>query len=140
MRDYDEQPKNTFRRKEPDNRRSARNRKGYLYLISKIRSESHFVSFVVIEKGAGNVNRLQRLKEWQEKRNAIREQEKKKQVKPFYAGSTNMGQANKPSLTISTTVSNKPVTRLQIKNAASKLSTAQHQQKPTAQGNTAKLE
>ena len=88
--------------------------------------------------------RLQKLKEWQEKRNVLREQEKKKQLKPFYAGSSNMGQVNKAGPTINPTVSSKPVTRLQLKNATNMLLTAQNQQKQTkpttqAQGNATTL-
>ena len=86
----------------------------------------------------GKEDRLQKLKDWQEKRKVTKEQEKKKQLKPFYAGSSNVGQTNKPTLTI-TANSNKPVTRLQVKNATSKFSAAPNQTKPAikAKGNAA---
>ena len=72
----------------------------------------------------------------------MKEQEKKKQLKPFYAGSTNMAQGNKPGLTI-TAVPSRPITRLQVKNATNKLNAAAQKQpkqtKPTTQvqGNSA---
>jgi len=72
---------------------------------------------------------MQKLKEWQEKRNEIKQQEKKNQLKPFYVGSSNIVQ---PNWTV-TTVSSRPVTRLQIKNATSKISTLQKQQNQTKQ-------
>ena len=95
------------------------------------------------KKNKGKEDRLQKLKEWQEKRNTLREQEKKRQRKPFYAGSNNVGQVNKAGPTINP-VSSKPVTRLQLKNATSKFSTAQDQQKQTkpaaqAKGNVTTL-
>lgn len=90
----------------------------------------------VDKRTTGKVDRLQKLKEWQEKRNAMKEQEKKKQLKPFYAGSTNVAQGNKPGLTI-TAVPSRPVTRLQVKNATNKLNVAAQKQpkqtKPTTQ-------
>ena len=69
----------------------------------------------------------------------MKEQEKKKQLRPFYAGSTNVAQGNKPGLTI-TAAPSRPVTRLQVKNATNKLNAAaQKQTKPTTQvqGNSA---
>ena len=62
------------------------------------------------------------MKEWQKRRNALRELEKKKQLKPFYAGSCNTGPI------INVTNFSKPVTRLQVKNATTKFSVAQNQQ------------
>lgn len=90
------------------------------------------MSFVVDKKIVGKEDRLQKLKEWQEKRKVIKEQEKKKQLKPFYAGSSKVGQSINPTLTV-TAAANKPVTRLQVKNATSKFSSAQNQTKPVTQ-------
>lgn len=84
---------------------------------------------VDIKKKVVKEERLQKLKEWQEKRKIMKEQEKKKQLKPFYT----VVQVNPVKIT----VNSRPVTRLQVKNAASKFSTTQYQQKPVpqAQGN-----
>lgn len=81
-------------------------------------------------KTVNNGDRLQKLKEWQEKRNALKAQEKEKKIKPFYAGSGGIGPVSKPAPSI-TTVTSKPVTRLQLKNATNKFSTVQNQQKQT---------
>ena len=92
------------------------------------------------KKTIGKDDRLLKLKEWQEKRKTTKEQEKKKQLKPFYAGLNNKSQAKNPTLTITAATTNKPVTRIQVKNATSKFSTAQNQTKPAThvQGNTTK--
>ena len=96
------------------------------------------MSPVVDKKTIGKEDRLQKLREWQQKRKATKEQEKEKQLKPFYAGLNNRRQTNNPTLTITAAATNKPVTRLQVKNATSKFSTAQNQTKPAThvQGNT----
>ena len=96
------------------------------------------------KKNVGKEERLRKLREWQEKRNALREEEKKKQRKPFYAGSSNVGQVNNTGPAVNPTVSSKPVTRLQLRNATNKLLAAQNQQKQTkpvtqAQGNATTL-
>ena len=91
-----------------------------------------FLLHVVNKNAKSKEDRLERLKEWQKRRNALRELEKKKQLKPFYAGSCNTVPA------FNVTIPNKPVTRLQVKNATTKFSVAQNQQKQTkpVQGNS----
>ena len=76
-------------------------------------------------------DRLQKLREWKEKRNCLKEQEKKKQLKPFYAGSAKVVNVTKPV----NTVTSKPLTRLQMKNATKAFSTAPSQQ-PSKQTKT----
>lgn len=112
------------------------------YRVERLKSEIYLS--IAGKKNIGKEDRLQKLKEWQEKRNALREQEKKKQRKPFYTGSSNIGQVNKTGPTINPTVTNKPVTRLQLRNATNKLLAAQNQHKQTkpvtqAQGNVVTL-